>query len=257
MYPIYGFSLGELLVTSLFRLNCTHWVSPVPLPADVLGRAASAVFDMKRERLEKDYYQTKINLTAEQLEAANLLPKLAFRTRELVRIEGEFNAQQQSFAAAASIERPRLETLLAVLPLVEQAVARRRADGMAALDDLIIAATPGLGRDVLQNLADGGDSWHHEFCRPPRIHQQNDLVRNRSVATSLWLEWRRSVQFAPRSGSGQAQANARISDMLGSAYSGEIPALVNGTSVSVDHTCPQTWFVRSSQLYALSPCPII
>ena len=30
---------------------------------------------------------------------------------------------------------------------------------------------------------------------------------------------------------------------------GEIPTLVNGTSVSVDHTCPQTWFARSSQLY--------
>jgi hypothetical protein len=240
--------LEELLVTSLFRLKCTYWSGPV-LPGAVIKRAASSIFDMKRERLEKDYYQTKINLTASQLQAANLLPKDEFRTRELSRIEGEMNAQQQSFVAAASIERPRLESLLAVLPAIKQATDSRQADGMVDLTDLTAGQVPGIGRDVLQSIADGGSSWHHEFCRPPRIHQQNDLVRNRGVATSSWIEWLRSVQFAARTGSGQAQANARISDLLGSAYSGEIPGLVNGTSVSVDHTCPQSWFIRSSQLY--------
>ena len=47
----------------------------------------------------------------------------------------------------------------------------------------------------------------------------------------------------------RARADDRATDLRGSALSGQIPNLVNGTTVSVDHVVPQTWFQRSAQLY--------
>ena len=110
------------------------------------------------------------------------------------------------------------------------------------MDALVDAATSDFSRRVLQSFRAGGN-WHHEFATPPRIHQQNELVRSRGVRIVEYLDWLRSVQFADR-GSGD-----RMTDMRGSAFSGSIPPMVNASTVSVDHTVPQSWMTRAETLY--------
>ena len=156
--------LDELLLTSLFRLSCTHWVGPA-LGDATLTTAVHSIFDMREDRLTKDYYGTKINLSDAQLAYANLLPKDSFKARELRRIDRELRAQQQSFQSVAAIERPRLESLLAVLPLVKAMFD----DGVADKTTVVQRAVDPLGKSILETIAAGGNSWHHEFARPPRL----------------------------------------------------------------------------------------
>ena len=68
-------------------------------------------------------------------------------------------------------------------------------------------------------------------------------MRSRGVRIVEYLDWLRSVQFADR-GSGD-----RMTDMRGSAFSGSIPPMVNASTVSVDHTVPQSWMTRAETLY--------
>jgi hypothetical protein len=225
----------ELLLTSLFRLRCTHW--PAGLGGDAVRRAVGAVFEMKQESLARAYYGKLLDADDATLADNNLLPATLFRDRELRRIERELRSQQQASAAAAAIERRRLESLLGALPLVRQLLDAVAA-GVEDRSAIVASASDALAASVLESADRQEGSWHHAFVRPPRIHQQNDLVRSRGVRTTEYLDWLRKRQFE------RADESERISDTQGSAYSGEVPA-----SVSVDHVVPQTWFVRSSQLY--------
>jgi hypothetical protein len=193
---------------------------------------------MTVERREKDYYGTKRSYSDAELQRADLQTKAEFRMASLGRIRSELVAQQSSAEAAAQIESSRLETLYALLGPLQRTDP---SDGDAV--DALITQTPNeLSRRILESFKRGGE-WHHEFARPPMIHRQNDLVRSRGVRIQEYLDWLRSVQFSDR-GDGE-----RATDMLGSSFSGAIPPIVNASTVSVDHTVPQSWMTRAETLF--------
>ena len=68
------------------------------------------------------------------------------------------------------------------------------------------------------------------------------MVRYRGPNTQAWVDWRRGKQFPPQ------RPSSRISDTLGSAYTGAIPQLVTSATIPIEHAVPQSWYSRATQL---------
>lgn len=213
--------LEELVVTALWRLECVR-VRDSELPDAALAELLNELQKINKDSLDAEF--AALGRQPGRSRAADAQPILRADFDAAKRADSEQRIKQRANASRASTnaEWKRLLDLLASIDTIK---AIKAGAPRPPRSNRLLVET------VLDQHATLGAKWWLFFLRPKlRIHQQNQLMRYRGPGVQSWLDWYRGRVFPP-----PPRPSLRAADLLGSAYTGDIPQLATSSTIPVEH----------------------